>query len=102
MDRVRSAVARAALWIAAATTLAATATRPRPARAQSCHPPAFLAPSRLGLRTWLSSEIASYETRRYEGSYQSTALGLDFRHEWLRVRAALPAYRIDRNGLVTH
>lgn len=70
-----------------------------PAAAEHCHPPAPVERGALGFRVAAGAEAATYRNERYEGEYQGASLSLGWEHRWLGLRAALPAYRIVRNGL---
>lgn len=70
-----------------------------PAAAEHCHPPAPVEGGALGFRVAASAEAATYRSARYEGEYQGASLSLGWEHRWAGLRAALPAYRIVRNGL---
>lgn len=70
-----------------------------PAAAEHCHPPAPVERGALGFRVAAGAEAATYRNARYEGEYQGVSLGLGWEHRWVGLRAALPAYRIVRNGL---
>lgn len=69
------------------------------ASAQPCHEPAPLERRGLGLRAAVGAEYATYRTERYEGDYKGASLSLQWDTLWARLRAVLPAYRIERNGL---
>ncbi|EYF00724.1 hypothetical protein [Chondromyces apiculatus] len=71
------------------------------AHADHCHPdhPVEYFVKPLRLRVGLSVEAATYATERYEGEYQGTSLDVSWKHKWVELRAAMPAYRIVRNGL---
>ncbi|AKT37897.1 hypothetical protein [Chondromyces crocatus] len=68
------------------------------ARAQHCHPPPPLAPRSLGLRVGLGAEAATYKTARHAGEYQGASLNVGWEHRWVMLRAALPVYRLVRDG----
>lgn len=69
------------------------------ADAQPCHEPVPLERRGIGLRVGLGAEYAAYRTARYEGDYTGASAAAQWDAPWARLRAALPAYRLDRNGL---
>ncbi|HEU4408417.1 MAG TPA: hypothetical protein VFS43_24345 [Polyangiaceae bacterium] len=84
---MRAAAAAALLWAGGASAQ------------QHCHEPAPLERRGLGLRAGLGAEYATYRTARYEGEYQGASVVVQWDNPWVRLRAALPAYRLVRNGL---
>jgi hypothetical protein len=91
MAGVRDAVASA---LVAAIVAASPGTR-----AQSCHVPPPQAALEPGFRMAIAQETARFESSRYEGHYQGLVLRGSMTRGWFFATAALPAYRIVRNGL---
>ena len=77
--------------------LACASSFPGVAYADTCHvgPPV----EELGLGFHLSTvlELATYDNDRGAGNYQGVAVIAAYHREWLRLRAALPGYRLRRN-----
>ena len=75
---------------------------PRQASAQSCH---ALAPSvrdDASFQVSLATAFATYRNESFAGEYQGLILSGQLRQRRLQVAAALPAYRLVRNGLVAY
>lgn len=70
--------------------------------AQHCHPPPPSEQQQVGLSVGLRSEFSTYRTTRYEGEYQGLVLRAGWDHQWVRIHAALPGYRLTRNGPETY
>lgn len=70
----------------------------RNATAQSCHlPPSDR--SHTGVIVGTRAEWAGFDTARYEGHYEGTALSAVLDMQRFRASTLLPAYRIVRNGI---
>jgi hypothetical protein len=70
----------------------------RTAAAQSCHlPPSDTSAS--GVTASTRAEWAGFDTTRYEGHYEGTAVSAALDRPWFRTAALVPAYRIVRNGV---
>ena len=96
---MRDAVTRsAASRCVRVAALAAAAVVTRPAAAQSCHLPPRVLTSDDAFAASLRSEIAGFSNSEYEGHYEGLVPNLSFRHAWFEAAAALPLYRIVRNG----
>lgn len=52
----------------------------------------------MGVSLGVSGETATYRNARFEGEYQGLAAFAAWEHEGVRVRGALPSYRLVRNG----
>jgi len=83
-------------WVALAVLLALSL--PGTAAADACHAGPPLETLGLGLHLSAALEFATYDNARGEGHYAGVALGAGYIHDWLRLRAQLPAYRLKRNG----
>jgi hypothetical protein len=97
--RLRHALTRPAL--AGALAAAAPLLWAGGASAQPCHEPPPLEHRGVGLRAAVGAEYATFRTERYEGDYKGASLSLQWDNPWARLRAVLPAYRIERNGLAS-
>lgn len=69
-----------------------------PVAAQSCHAPPAAETGASALVAAVRSQIASFDTVRYEGHYESVAPSLRLHAPVLDGAIVLPAYRIVRNG----
>jgi hypothetical protein len=65
--------------------------------AQACHAGPPLEALGLGLHVSTSLEFAAYDNARGEGHWVGVALGAAYRRDFLRLRAQMPFYRLERN-----
>ena len=72
------------------------------ARAEYCHIPATYEPNQTALSVGLSSSFTTFNTASYTGSYEGLSLNTQLTYHWLHVRASMPTYRIERNGLTNY
>jgi hypothetical protein len=89
---------RAALRWCAGVALIFSALVPARASAQSCHMPALRDTRDGSYRVELMGVAATYHTSDYVGEYQGALARAAYQHPWFFVDAALPAYRLVRNG----
>lgn len=82
----------------AALLLVVTLFRSRSATAQSCHlPPSDTGTT--GVIVAARAEWAGFDTARYEGHYEGTAVSAALEMSRFRASTLVPAYRIVRNGM---
>lgn len=87
MDRVRRALIVGALLLAA-----------RPAAAEQCHPWSPGSWRKPGVLLGVRLDAAGYRSARFEGNFEGLTPLLSLSHRRVSVMAALPVYRLVKNG----